>query len=41
MFEIVMLDSTNFSAASWTAYTLPNITANLGTVEGCLEGVRP
>ena len=30
----VMLDSTNFSAASWTPYTSSNITANLGTVQG-------
>jgi len=30
----VMLDSTDFRAASWTAYTSSNITANLGTVQG-------
>jgi hypothetical protein len=30
----VMLDSTNFPAASWTPYTASNITANMGTVQG-------
>jgi hypothetical protein len=30
----VLLDNTNFSAASWTLYTSSNITANLGTNQG-------
>jgi hypothetical protein len=30
----VMLDSTDFSAASWTPYASSNITANLGTTQG-------
>ena len=30
----VMVDSTSFSSASWTAYTSSNITANLGATEG-------
>ena len=30
----VMLDSTSFSAASWTAYSSSNIPASLGTVQG-------
>ena len=30
----VMLDSTSFSTASWTAYTSSNLTANLGSTQG-------
>ena len=30
----VMLDSTSFSSASWTAYTSSNLTVNLGSTQG-------
>jgi len=30
----VLLDSTSFSTASWTAYTSSNLTVNLGSTQG-------
>ena len=34
LYYAVMVDSTSFSSASWTAYTSSNITVNLGSTQG-------
>ncbi len=32
--KAVLLDSTNFAGASWTSYSSPTVSVNLGTIDG-------